>query len=197
MSLDHLTPVTGSWLVISIVALFYSILNLASSQADVRASILVRNYRRPTRLLIATGAVHRNWIKVAVFAWWTFLGVLFGLFDPPEVIGLAGTLGLVGTALGLAYVGIHETRERQLMAELLADDIAEDVLGDHDADVAKAEQHSRLRDRAQSLSEQHDSDIAQATVRAADRMGKLMQQTADNTERIADNTDKDKEPDGP
>lgn len=130
MSLDNLSPTTGSWLFVSLLALFFAVLNLQASRADVRASILVRNYRRPTRLLIATGAVHRNWIKVAVFAWWAFLGVLFGLFDPPELLGVAGLLGLVGTALGMAYIGFHETRERSVMADLLADDIADDVEGD-------------------------------------------------------------------
>ena len=189
MSLDHLTPITGAWLIVSILALFFAILNLQASRHDVKASILVKNYRRPTRLLIATGAVHRNWIKVLVFVWWVLLGVLFGLFDPPPLLGLAGLLGLVATALANAYIGYHETNERATMAELLADDIATDVLGEHDEDIASAEEHSRLKERAQDLTEQHEADIAQATVRAADRMGRSMQQTADNTQRIADNTE--------
>lgn len=188
MSLDNLTPITGSWLVVSLIALFFSILNLQASRADVKASILVKNYRRPTRLLIATGAVHRNWIKVLVFVWWSMLGVLFGLFDPPRVIGLGGLLGLVATALANAYIGYHETNERSTMADLLADDIAEDVLDEHNEAVAASEQVQSEHDTER----QHDADIAQATVRAADRMGRLMQQTATNTERIAKNTDRDK-----
>ena len=188
MSLDNLTPITGSWLIVSLIALFFSILNLQASRADVKASILVKNYRRPTRLLIATGAVHRNWIKVAVFLWWSLLGVLFGLFDPPTIIGLSGLLGLVATALANAYIGYHETNERSVMADLLAEDIAEDVLDEHNEAVAASEQTQLDQD----TDRQHDADIAQATVRAADRMGRLMQQTATNTERIAKNTDREK-----
>lgn len=145
MSLDNLTPITGSWLLVAIVALFFALLNLQASRADVRASIQVKNYRRPTRLLIATGAVHRNWVKVGVFAWWTFLGLLFGLFDPPRLLGAAGLMGLVVTAVGLAYTGYHETRERAVMAELLADDIAIDVLEAHESDVADAQDQSGPR----------------------------------------------------
>lgn len=191
MSLDNLTPITGAWLIIAIVALVFSVLNLAASRADVRASIRVQNYRRPTRLLIATGAVHRNWVKVGVFSWWTFLGLLFGLFDPPTIIGLSGVLGLVVTAAGLAYTGYHETRERAIMADLLADDIAVDVLDKHDTDVADAKRTTRISEQLATAAE-HDADIAQATVRAADRMGRLMQETALNTERIANNTDPEK-----
>ena len=191
MSLDNLSAIDGAWLFVSILALAFSILNLASSRADVRASMRVKNYRRPTRLLIATGAVHRNWVKVGVFAWWTFLGLLFGLFDVPPVLGLGGVLGLVVTAAGLAYTGFHETRERSVMADLLADDIAVDVLEGHDAEVADAQRTSKINEQLASAAE-HDADIAQATVRAADRMGRLMQQTATNTERIAANTDPEK-----
>lgn len=190
MSTDHLTPTTATWLVFALLGLFFAILNLQSSRHDVRATILVKNYRRPTRLLIATGAVHRNWIKLLVFAWWVFLGVLFGFFDPPEVVGLGAVLGLIGTVLGMAYVGYHEGNERRVLAELLADDIADDVLTDHDATVDLAEDRTRLRELNQDLNQQHDADIAQATVRAADRMGRAMQQTAENTQRIAENTDK-------
>lgn len=193
MSLDNLTPITGAWLIIAIVALAFAVLNLSSSRADVRASIRVQNYRRPTRLLIATGAVHRNWVKVGVFGWWTFLGLLFGLFEPPPLLGLSGVLGLVVTAAGLAYTGFHETRERAIMADLLADDIAVDVLEDHDAEVADAKRTSRLSEQAATAA-QHDADIAQATVRAADRMGRLMHETAVNTERIANNTDPERSP---
>lgn len=192
MSFDNLTIITGSWLVIAIVALFFSVLNLASSRADVRASLRVKNYRRPTRLLIATGAVHRNWIKVGVFVWWTFLGLLFGLFEPPPLIGLSGTLGLIVTAAGLAYTGYHETRERATMADLLADDIAIDVREGHDADVADAQRTSRINERERATTAEHEADVAQATVRAADRMGRAMQQTAENTERIAKNTEPEK-----
>ena len=191
MTLDNLTPTTAAWLVVAIVALFFAILNLQASRADVRASIRVKNYRRPTRLLIATGAVHRNWIKVFVFSWWVLLGLVFGLFDPPQPVGFAGLLGLIVTAAGLAYIGFHETRERSVMADLLADDIAVDVLEGHEAEVADAQRTSQVNEQLASAAE-HDADIAQATVRAADRMGRLMQQTATNTERIAANTEPEK-----
>ena len=186
MSLDNLTLTTGGWLVVSVIALFFHILNLQAARSDVRASNLVQNYRRPTRLVIANGAVHRNWVKVGVFTWWTFLGVLFGLFDPPRLIGFAGLMGLVVTAAAMGYIGFHETRERSVMADLLADDIAIDVLEGHDADVAEAELQSTQREQAAV----HEADVAQATIRAADRMGRAMQQTAANTERIAKNTER-------
>lgn len=168
MNLDNLTPTIGGWLAVSLAALFFSALNLQVSLGDLRAAKLVKNYRQPTRMLIARGAVHRNWVKVGVFGWWTFLGLLFGLFDPPEVLGLAGFMGLIVTAGAMAYIGYHETRERHSTADLLADDIADDLRDGQD---------------------EHDADIAQATVRAADRMGRAMQQTAENTERIAKNTE--------
>jgi hypothetical protein len=137
--------ITLSWLIVSFVALAFAILNLQASRDDVKASILVKNYRRPTRLLIATGAVHRNWIKVIVFLWWTFLGILYGFFDPPAIVGLSGLLGLVVTAAGLAYIGFHETHERATMAELLADDILDDIKIQHESAISDvAERVERL-----------------------------------------------------
>ena len=186
MSLDNMTPTTGTWLVVSVIALFFHILNLQASRADVRASRLVQNYRRPTRLLIATGAVHRNLVKVGVFAWWVLLGAGFGFFDVPTPLGFVGLMGLVVTAGAMAYIGFHETRERHQMAELLADDIAIDVLQTHDADVADAE----LLTAERQVTAEHEADVAQATIRAADRMGRAMQATAANTERIAKNTER-------
>jgi hypothetical protein len=125
----ELTPVEAAWLVISVVGLIFAVINLVSAKGDLTASHLVRNYRRPTRLVLAAGAVHRNWVRVGVFAWWTLLGIMFGFFDlsAANVPRIGGLLGLVVTAAGMAWTGFHETRERHEVAALLAEDIAEDA----------------------------------------------------------------------
>jgi uncharacterized membrane protein len=139
MPLGELNPIEATWLVISFVGLVFAAINLADARSDVTAARMVFNYRRTTRLALAAGRVHRNWVRVAVFVGWTLLGILFGFFEVPRILGTAGLAVLIIGAAGQAYTGYQEARERREIAKLLAEDVATDVKVEHDASVAEAE----------------------------------------------------------
>jgi hypothetical protein len=143
--LAELSIIELAWLIIATVGLVFAVLNLASARSDLVAARLVLNYRRDTRLVLASGAVQRNWIRVGVFAWWVLLGIGFGFFDLPDIPRIGGLLGLVGTAAGLAYTGIHEANERREVANLLAGDVADDLAEEHQVEMKDA--NDSLTDR--------------------------------------------------
>jgi hypothetical protein len=121
------TLLEAVWLVIAAVGLWFSVVNLQAARGDLKAARLVHNFRRTTRLVIAEGALVRNRIRVGIFVWWLLLGIGFGFFELPEAPRIAGLLGLLATAAGLAFTGIQEVHERGEVAELLGDDQAEEA----------------------------------------------------------------------
>lgn len=187
--IEQLTAIELIWLLVSLAGLGYAYKNLRTAKGDVQASLLIENFRRETRLTMARGVVFRQRIEVAVFAWWVLLGIAFGFFELPPILGLAGVLGLIGTASLLAFSGFHEARWRERMADLLSADQAEKVLTDHAEELAEANERADASETRHDEQAVHDADVAQATVRAADRMQRLMERTATNTDRIAQNTE--------
>lgn len=116
----NLNPVELVWLIVAAVGLFFATTNLRQSELDRDRAEDVRNGLRDARIVVAAGYVYRNRIRVAIFVWWVFLGVLFGFFDPPDVPRIAGLLGLIATALGFALVGAQESVERRALAAIIS-----------------------------------------------------------------------------
>lgn len=111
--------ITLAWLLASLFGLVFWIINLRVALDDQKAARLIVNFRREARMIVVNGAVFRNRIRVAVFAWWSLLGIAFGFFKLPQILGLAGVLGLIATVLGLSVTGYQEARERRRLDAIL------------------------------------------------------------------------------
>lgn len=118
-NLSNFTPITAIWLLASALALYFAAVNLSEARRDLREAERVSDALTEQRLVVAHGAVFRNWIRFATFMWWVTLGLGFGLFDLPDIPRLAGVLGLLVTAFGQSVIGARETLERRELKALV------------------------------------------------------------------------------
>lgn len=121
----NLTPVEAVWLLAALLALLFAAINLHHSRRDKRASLAVYNGMRASRIVVADGYMFRAHVRIAIFSWWTLLGVAYGFFEMPDAPKLAGTLGLVATAYAWSIIGIQEEAERRTLDGLIARATAE------------------------------------------------------------------------
>lgn len=186
MDIANLTVTEGLWLGVALVGLYFAWENLRESRLDRLDAEKARNGLRAARVVVANGYVFRNRIRLGIFAWWSYLGVMYGLFDPPEIPRLAGLLGLIATAMGWTVIGFQETHERRALRRIIT--LQESVHEETDAATKitrKAEiTAARLEQTAQNTAERLEESVE----RAASVLD-LVERTANNTERIADNTD--------
>lgn len=124
MTLSHLTPITLIWLIAALLGLYFAVANLRESLLDRKDAALIANGQRQARMVVTNGYVFRNWVRVAIFAWWTLLGIGYGFFDLSDLPRLAGTLGLIATAFGWTAIGAQESAERRELAALVTEAMA-------------------------------------------------------------------------
>lgn len=154
--LSELSAIEAAWLLISLAGLFFSGRSAHTARLNRDAAAAAGNGGAEARRLVARGVLFRNRARVAIFSWWTLLGIVFGFFAVPQPLGFAGLLGLMGTAGIYAITAASEDIEGRTLDELL-----------------KRQEAEKRR-----LAEEHDRVIATA-----------LRETADNTARIADNTE--------
>lgn len=151
---ENLSLVEAVWLVSAVLGLAFGWVNLRQSKADAEEAERVKNGLRDARMIVASGFVFRNWVRVIIFGWWTLLGVGFGFFNLPDIPRIGGLLGLMATAVGWTLIGVQETAERRELTNVIAKNAVE---------------------RAAAL--------------VAEEVREQLTRTADNTERIAENTE--------
>lgn len=108
------------WLLVSLLGLAFAWSELRESTSDRERAEEVQNGLRDARLVVSNGYVLRNRVTVAIFAWWALLGVMFGLFELPEVPRIGGLLGLVVTAAGIALMSGQQSAERRTLRAIVA-----------------------------------------------------------------------------
>lgn len=117
-----ISPITGLWLVASSSALVLTIKLLRDHIRDRDANDeSVANGLKAARVVVIDGLVFRARVRVLIFAWWTLLGLLFGMFEmlPETPLRLAGLLGLIATAFGWSAIGLQEAHERKVLDEII------------------------------------------------------------------------------
>lgn len=158
----NLTPVILIWLISALFGLYFAVNNLRASLQDREEASLTDDELRAARMVVTNGYVFRNWMRTAIFAWWTVLGVGFGFFDLSDVPRLGGALGLVATAIGWTVIGAQESTERRRISTL----------------AAKA---------ARILTAKSDADLQNALERTAESTERI----ADNTDKLMGSQEED------
>lgn len=169
LSFEHLTPATATWLIAALVGLYFAVHNLDSALADREAARKVRNGLYAARMVVTQGSVFRNIVWVAIFVWWTLLGVVFAFFDAESFpLRGGGALGLVVTVIGWSVIGAQEVTERRQL----------------DALVIKAAREEAARLVASQLEESERLAPLTAQVeRMADSMDDTEQRIAEDEEK--------------
>lgn len=117
--MNSLTPIVLIWILSALLGLYFAVVNLRESLLDRKDAAQTEDGLRQARMVVTNGYVFRNSMRVAIFAWWTVLGIGFALIDLADVPRLGGALGLIVTSIGWTAIGAQESAERRSLAAVV------------------------------------------------------------------------------
>lgn len=119
--------VEAIWITIALFGMTATYFGLQRAKRDRTAAEQWTNGKAAVRRVQTGGAVFRNRVRMVIFGWWAFIGMvaLLGDLVPqipafPDIPRITGLLGLIGTAIGHVFIVFHENHENVVLDELLA-----------------------------------------------------------------------------
>ena len=182
--LAHFTWVEVVWSLVALLGLLFAWSELQEAKQDREQAETVQNGLREARMVVSDGYVLRNRVKVGIFSWWLLLGLMFGLFEVPEVPRIGGLLGLVVTAAGISLISGQQATERRTLRAIVARYQQQDTVGaaadtiEHRAAIVAAQLEIVAQEAALKL--------RQLARDAGDGMAVDQRRSADAAERTAD-----------